>query len=63
MKRVMGLKNKEQILHNAFVQDTIEFLMILMVPTQSKLTLNSCADLLPKKEDGVTPNFEMPEWF
>ena len=63
MKRVMGLKNKDQILHNAFVLDTIEFLMILMVPTESKLALNSYADLLPKKEDGVTPSFEMPEWF
>ena len=37
--------------------------MIVMVPTERKLALQSHVDLLPKKEDQVTPSFTMPDWF
>jgi len=36
--------------------------MVIMVPTERKLSLQSYQDLLPKKEDGVTPSFAMPDW-
>ena len=47
MKRVQSLKNKDQILYNAFIQDAIEFFMALMVPTEQKQALKSYTDLLP----------------
>lgn len=62
MQRAQSLKNTSSVLYNAFIQDTIEFLMILMVPTERKLSLTSYKDLLPKKEDKVTPMFEIPDW-
>ena len=37
--------------------------MTMMVPTERKLALQSYTDLMPKKEDGISPTFTMPEWF
>ena len=31
--QVRAAQNKDQVLYNAFVQDAIEFMMLLMVPT------------------------------
>lgn len=62
MQRAQSLKNKDAILYSAFIQDAIEFLMVIMVPTERKLSLQSFQDLLPKKEDKVTPSFAMPDW-
>ena len=36
--------------------------MLLMVPTMRKMSIKSHVDLLPKKEDGLTPVFTLPEW-
>lgn len=37
--------------------------MLIMVPTERKTPIESQVDLLPKKEDKLTPSFTMPEWF
>ena len=36
--------------------------MVLMVPTERSLSIKSYQDLLPTKEDGVTPSFSLPDW-
>ena len=44
------------MLHNAFVQDAIEFLMLAMVPTEKKMALTSYHDLIKNE------SFQFPEW-
>ncbi len=44
------------VLHNAFVQDAIEFLMLAMVPTEQNMALQSYHQLIENE------SFQFPEW-
>ena len=44
------------VLHNAFVQDAIEFLMLAMVPTEQKMVIQSYHELIKNE------SFQFREW-
>jgi hypothetical protein len=54
--QVRATQNKDQVLYNAFVQDAIEFMMLLMVPTEKKITIDSYHELIAKEK------FTLPDW-
>ena len=46
-KKASGSGKKDQVLYNQFVQDGIEFMMLLLVPTERRKTISSYKDLIP----------------
>mmetsp|Transcript_18789 Transcript_18789/g.23397 ORF Transcript_18789/g.23397 Transcript_18789/m.23397 type:complete len:81 (+) Transcript_18789:408-650(+) len=62
MQNVSSLLN-QQVLYNAFIQDSIEFLMVLMVPTERNVQLESFEDLLPRDaSNSKQASFSLPDW-
>jgi len=52
----------ESILYPAFVQDALEFLMTVFVPTSKTDRINSFVDLLPQKDDKKNAAITLPDW-
>ena len=52
-------RSKKDALYPAIVQDISEILMMLSIPTESKMMINTVNDILPKI-DGET--LKLPDW-
>ena len=59
---MQAAKNYTQILYSANIQDTIEFFMVTMVPTERDIVIRSYEDLLPRGSDMLSPCFTLPDW-